>query len=536
MSSSAFTRSLRGLARASAAVALALAAWPAAAQVKSESLGALDLWSTPGRDTGLSPDLWKGTSPQLASAVLSQVTSRPISPALAAMARRVLATGAAAPDGAGGDLALAALRARALLQLGDAQAASAILARTPRIEASEPLSQARAEALLDEGRDQEACGVGSALQQGRDAPYQLQLRGVCSLIAGQPAAAQVAFDLWRQSGGRDAAFDRLATAAASGGPGARPDLSGGLDFALTRKLGLDPNAAVPDAAPAVLASVARNPASPPIARANSAARGLRLGVVTPEEALAAYGPPPADGSAAFAKKTEAELSVLAQTSADPVIREKAVATLLGRARNGTEFAALARIAAPGIAVVVKAGAPIDDPVAFALASATAGDVATAQTIRGGIEQDKVPGSGPLDLAMLDAVIALAADAPAGPVLDRLVERGTVGDPKLRVRAQSAALLLQAAGQPLSPAARAEFAGFDTPAPKASAERLAALAQAGADKRGGETALLALSIGEQQPAGLSVADRAAIVSALRASGLGPDARAVGIEGLLLLQRP
>jgi hypothetical protein len=259
-------------------------------------------------------------------------------------------------------------------------------------------------------------------------------------------------------------------------------------------------------------------------------------VLTPAETLAAYGPPPADAPADVAHMTEAELAALANTSADPAARAKAAQTLLARAHSGAEFAALAQVSAPGIAFALKGGAPIEDPVMFATAAAAAGDVATAQALRAGIEQGKAPDSDPLQLALLDAVIALTGDAPAGPVLDRLVERGAQGDPKLRARAQAAALLLQADGQPLSPQASAEFAGFDTPGPKASAERLAALARAGAQKHAGEAALLALSIAEQQPSGPTVADRALIVSALRQAGLGADARAVALEGVLQLMRP
>jgi hypothetical protein len=261
-----------------------------------------------------------------------------------------------------------------------------------------------------------------------------------------------------------------------------------------------------------------------------------MGLVDREETLAAYGPAPADPPGDLAKATEAGLAILANSSADPLVRRSAITNLLGRARSGTEFAALARESAPGVAFVLKAGIPLDDPVLFASAAAAAGDVETARAIRGGVEQDKAPGSGPLDLALLDAVIALQASAPAGPVLDRLVERGGTGDPKLKARAQSAALLLAAAGQPMSAQARTEFAGFDTPAPRASAERLAALADAGAGHRPGEAALLALSIAEQQPSGVSVSERAAMVSALRAAGLDQDARAIAVEGLIGLQRP
>ena len=114
---------------------------------------------------------------------------------MATLARRVLETGANAPEGAGSDQALAAMRIRALVALGDLGAAEAVLARTPAIETSEPLSRAKAEVALLAGRDGEACETGRALQEGRDGQFWLKLRAYCSLADKQPAAAQVTMDL-----------------------------------------------------------------------------------------------------------------------------------------------------------------------------------------------------------------------------------------------------------------------------------------------------------------------------------------------------
>jgi hypothetical protein len=563
MTLSAFTRSARVAASLSATVAaivVALAADPVCAQVKSESLGALDLWSTPGRATGLPADLWSGASPVLVRAILDQVGDRPVSPALMAMARRVLASGAAAPDGAGSDMALAGARARALLALGDPEAVAVILARTPRIEASETLSRAKAEVALLMGRDQEACDVGQALQENRDGLWWLKLRAYCSLVADQGGAAQVTVDLWRQSGGKDAAFERLMTVAATGVTGkSAPALDDALDLALSRRLGIL-DAAEPQlasASPAVIAALASDPKAPPGVRLEAAARALRLGVVpaevvrelyappTPPPALAAVTDGPAPPTIAELAKNptalaEARLTAMALRSADPVEREAAAVALLGRARYAGEFIGLARLIAPALPEIVRSGAPLHDPVLFAMAAAVAGDTATADAVRGKIEQDKAPGPGipsigAHDLALLDALIAEGSGRRAGPVLDRLAERGGVGDPKLRAKAQGAALLLAAAGQPLSPEAKAELAAFDVPPAKASPTRLTLLSADGAHRLRGETALLALAIAEQQPTGPSLADRAAIVQALHEAGLEDEARAVAIESLLVLIR-
>ncbi|MBJ7413016.1 MAG: hypothetical protein JHD15_22035 [Phenylobacterium sp.] len=106
---------------------LILAAAPAHAQVEVVQLAAPDAFSTPGRDTGLPADLWSGTPIETARTVLPMLASKPLSPAAASLARRVLATGARGPDGSAGDEALTGARAGALIALGDGAAASRIL-------------------------------------------------------------------------------------------------------------------------------------------------------------------------------------------------------------------------------------------------------------------------------------------------------------------------------------------------------------------------------------------------------------------------
>jgi hypothetical protein len=244
--------------------ALALVSMPgllAAQPVEVVQLAAPDAFSTAGRDTGLPQDLWRGASLQTSVAVLPLLATKPVSPAAQALARRVLATGAAGPAGAGADPALAAARANALLALGDPRAAAAILARTPGVERSAELSQAAAESALLAGDDARACSVAEGLTVGREATYWLRLRTYCQAVAGAPAQAQLTFDL-AQAQARDPVFGRLmgAKLAGAGDPGAA-SLRNGLDYALSRSLGLDLAAGKP--APAVAAALAAaDPAAP----------------------------------------------------------------------------------------------------------------------------------------------------------------------------------------------------------------------------------------------------------------------------------
>ena len=245
-----------------AALILASPAPGAFAQpVEVAPLAAPDAFSIAGRQTGLPADLWRGASVDTLNAVLPKLAQKPLSPAAAALARRVLATGAPGPQGLGSDAALLGARAGALVALGDPRAAAAILDRAPGLDRDSGLSRAAAEGALLAGDDASACRIAQALTVGRDDVYWLRLRAYCQAIAGQTAQAQLTFDL-AQAQARDEPFGRLMAAKLAGGGDPGPaSLRNGLDYALSRNLGLDLAAAKPS--PAVAAALSgADPAEP----------------------------------------------------------------------------------------------------------------------------------------------------------------------------------------------------------------------------------------------------------------------------------
>lgn len=240
--------------------ALAMTAAPALAQVEVTQLAAPDAFSTPGRDTGLPPDLWRGTPLETARAVLPALSSKPLSPAAAALARRVLATGASGPDGAAADPMLGGARAGALIALGDVAAATRILERAPGLERNAELSKAAAETALLSGDTARACQLAEGLSTGRGEAYWLRLRAFCQVEAGQADQAQLTFDL-AQTQARDAIYGRLMMARMAGAAPGAASLRNGLDLALSKSLNLDLAAAKP--APAVAAALSGGDPAPP---------------------------------------------------------------------------------------------------------------------------------------------------------------------------------------------------------------------------------------------------------------------------------
>ncbi len=158
---------------------------------------------------------------------------------------------------------------------GDARDEAAILNRATGIDRTPELARAAAESALLASDDARACGVAASLSSGRDEIYWLRLRTYCQAIVGQADQAQLTFDL-AQTQAKDLVFGRLmgAKLAGSGNPGPA-SLRNGLDFALSRSLGLDLTLAKPS--PAIAAALASGGPAEPVFEAATAP--LEVGIL-----------------------------------------------------------------------------------------------------------------------------------------------------------------------------------------------------------------------------------------------------------------
>lgn len=237
------------------ALTFALLAAPASAQVAVSSLAPPDYFSLGDRESGLPQDLWTGTSPEIARGVIPLVGRKPLSPAATALALSVLGAGINGPEGAGRDPDVAAARVQALLALGDGRTAWAAVERAPNVTTNAAFAQAGAEAALIAGQDDAACRISDELTVARSDLYWLRLRAFCQARAGQTDAAQLTYTLAGEKG-RDAVFGRLMAPILTGAGDPGPaSLRNGLDYALSRRLGLDLQAARASASPAVAGAI-----------------------------------------------------------------------------------------------------------------------------------------------------------------------------------------------------------------------------------------------------------------------------------------
>jgi hypothetical protein len=328
---------------------------PAPVAVQAAPLQAPDLFSADaGKPTGLPPDLWQGASLDLARTVMPMAALRPLSPAAQAFALRLMSTSANAPPGGGLDYDLAAVRANVVLSLGDPTGARNMLIRTPNVRQSAALSQVAAEADLVLGLEDEACTLGDSLADGKDAPYFRRLRAYCLLKAGDKAGAQLAYDLTAEQA-KDDIYKRLMAAAVSGAPnapGAGPQagvasLRNGLEYALSRRMGLDLAPAMDKAWAPVVTVVARDPSAQAPAQAAAAARVARR--EADMSRAASLNPSVRDA-----------VSSLAQRSLSPIVAEAlAAAGASGSMEAQQALALYAAAGAPGSARVRAAFAAFD---------------------------------------------------------------------------------------------------------------------------------------------------------------------------------
>jgi len=527
---------------------------PVGAAVQVTALSAPDIFSPGARNTGLSADLWKGSAADMAREILPQIGKKPLSPAAAALARRVLSTGAQAPDGAASDYDLAAARAGALLALGDAAGVEAMLERTSGVAQTPSLAKITAESALILGHPEKACRISQALGAERDAPYWLKLRAFCLMVGGEGAAAQLTLDLLAPSA-EDADFAKMMAAVMAATPITGPaSLRSGLDMTLSRALKLDFTAAMAQAPAAMAVAISRDEAADPALRMAAAGRAVRMGanvsavydtaIAQPAPAPTPSGqsdlaaPPPINVPTLLAipgAATEARLLAIGRETLDLTQRDQVAVGLLKRSRSLEDFVALSRLSRPLIASLVEAQVPSADPVLLATAAILAGDPVSARRIRQALPADLINEQ----VLTLDGLLAAAAP-PSAPgqadVVAGLVEAGLspVADP-VRQRRQGAAALTAALSEPLPAKIRTRLAQFALPKHEAGTSRLMALDMAADAGLKGETVLAVLAIAQSAGAnGPNIADRLSIVRGLQRAGMADEASAFAIEGMVLMQ--
>ena len=210
---------------------------------------------------GYPADIWAKSSGRQVERLLQLLPETVLSPSTHELLRRTLLTRATAPGDVGAE-DFARARVAALLKIGDASDAGALLRTVPQSPETEQAAEAVAGGEFSADHFEDAClDVRSYAGRSGDA-YWKRAMVVCDLqIAQRDKAAADAAAL--SDDAADPGFAGMARSAAAGQPPSLPESPTPLDVALVRvSHAADPASLTRSDDPLVLAGVARNEANP----------------------------------------------------------------------------------------------------------------------------------------------------------------------------------------------------------------------------------------------------------------------------------
>lgn len=521
-------------------------------ELDSGTLGILD----PGAG-GLGPNMWRETPRRVVESLLPRMPGHPESPAVRALARRLLLSSSAPPKRRqtpeGETPSLLRLRLDRLMAMGHYGDVVELLRVVPRRDHTTALERTRVTAALIAGETKTACNIVESAASDTQGVFWQKALAVCQLARGQTQQASLTASLMREMADRPSRFLAVFDAVRTDGPLPSPPYP---RMAVTLLLSQDralPAGVVDRRDPGLSRAIARHDATPASVRAAAAEWAAAADLMAPADLRQRYRSvdfpdnlvtaarerrltraPPAAGALTPAERRALRFQA-ARTAETPATRARIMASV---------FTAVPQDRYVG---VVRAFVPLllqDGPqpelawfagtAGRALYAAGRADAATEWLKLAREEAVITPDAS----AALTALwpYARMAGAAAVPMNGGLAAwRGAQPDNGARVALQEG--LLRAAFQALQEgdprtwlAMTADAAGQARTVPPA--ELIYALREAGMGARVGEVALLAVialgetGLGEVHPVTLNT-----VLTALRQVGLVDTARRIAIEAAL-----
>lgn len=324
-------------------------------------------------DGGLGADLWAGTPREVVTGNLGQLPTRPASPTLWDVQRRLLLTPAEVP-GQGLQVGhdLLTLRVIRLHAMGALDGLTELLDIVPPGERSEDFGRIEVDAYLAAGRTDDACAAAERNVRRHADPYFGRVLAVCHVLRGEADMAVFALGLLREENSVGERYLNL-LAALQGDEQAAPDRvpdPSPLDLFMLHEAGRTlPAADLPTLSPIALAAVLRAGRQPPVEAAALAERAALAGTIP----FTRYQDAMRAADAEVKPRSPQALEAVAADAADTY------------AENGFDFrllvhaSAMARDDAAERALVLveawrwgEANAPGDLPLAYATAGPLAG--------------------------------------------------------------------------------------------------------------------------------------------------------------------
>ena len=497
---------------------------------------------------GLGVDLWKGTPRALAVSLVQSLPAPVESATMRGLARRLLLTTAAAPQGTSQEGPLLLARARKLLELGYLGQAVELIRAAPASAADERLAQVEVEALFFAGDNAGACGR----VRGVDfpAPYWQQALAYCLALGGENEKSSMIADLLRERAQTaPPAFFELMDAIGGDGK-AKVELNGepsgllmSMMRAANRKL---PETIARSERAAVLRMVAVAPNADLAVRLAAAERAEAFGALSGEELAEIQAGVPftpdeiakahALAESQWGARTRSLLLRIALAQKAPAARAEAVQNAFAIARQKGGLGAARHVMLPAFVGIE----PAPDTIGFAIDAGVAlyalGWFKDADGWYAAVERaapnDPQAARGWTVLWPLHALATSTTAVDSALVARwRGAQVGSGADDAARSRAALVLALFEALGQALPGdswssllrGARATESTLPDPAVWYALDRAAR------DGRRGETVALALiAIGPRGPAASGALTMSQAIGALRRVGLDAEARALALE--------
>jgi hypothetical protein len=490
---------------------------------------------------GFEPALWADSSPRVVLSLVSQLPVAVRNPALQALTRRLLVTGATL-DGASAESGrMLGARVERLLAMGDLDSAKRLLDQLPPSVTDPGLARLGAEVGLLTGDDAAACQRAAELAPTSSAAFWSEVAIYCRLASGDSAGASLGLDLLRDVGrGGDAAFVRLATMLADGGDDAAPPAlaePAPIHIGLLRLARQPvPEAALERAPPAVLTAIARDPVLAGARQLEIAERAFAAGGLPPSDLAAIYLERPLEGDALERIRSDwgpqaRALALQAGRERQAPQQQAALLDAVWRAAAGDERFLVAAVFASQFGELQPDRALLPVAASAAQALLAAGRALPAARWFSLLSSESArDGDAARELAALVPLFALAGigGSDAVPELD---QRAIGAWRAVRPDADAARLfaLLDGVGSPVPDAAwwQQLEAPLERPASVPVAALWRGLERAAAGGRRGETVLFALHMMNGAPEAVHPEVLSAALQALRAVGLDREARDIAV---------
>ena len=507
---------------------------PATAQIESDSMDDISAWGQrylSSDETEFPTTLWRGSDDQVLLALLQSVQTADLGPAERSLLRRIVLSPASQPRG---DLAEALLaeRARLMLELGEAEAAAAVVPQLT--EGAEELDAGTLAIDLElaSGREASACArLNGAVDEGT---YWLKLRAVCAVLQDNFAGAQLAIE-FAEAQGIDDEWLVEAIFAAGGDtpnpPSARFDT--GLNIALSSKAVFDTSSVIlavdrPDLA----AAAVRRPGVPDDVRAWFAETASELDLIGSDDRreilLSRFD------AEDYEPQSDIETALLDLT--DPLVsdeqRGETLAGLLQTAATSelVQYRNTARLFLPDLQTLPQTPTTAMYALDFAKAAMIAGDRDTAMAWLSAYEYEGVEQPDPFEMALLEAVDILAGGDASIPSLEaiqaRLIDAVDSG-----AREDQAAVVLAAwtgLGLPLSPKGRDFIVQVSDQGDRIAQGQVIGMKAAMLANAIAETGLMVLVTTNGDVGRLAASDYAALLETVIALGAEDVARQLAVE--------